>query len=270
MINKNYTLHIFATGALFTLGNAIMVSSQFGVVNVVLSIVMPILTILLLKVGKKNKAILTATVVLVFLLAVYGVITTGMDYLRFLTTQQMPKTNTIVLSAIFAAIVIACAAGKTHALYKYSLFIFAILVVIILLFFVGGIKNLEFKYFGTNIFEFSFSAKLVLPLAVLPFFYAKDSISVKPTLCGVLFGALLLFTVVVQSNLTLGTRFDISYSYYHSVGVISFGSLFTRQDGLVWFVFFATALVRSIVCAKVIFNIARFFFSGNIYKQKPL
>ncbi len=257
MIKKKYTLHIFATGVLFTLGNTIMINSQFGIINSALTLIIPLLAVLLLKIGKKNKAVLVVTTISIFLFAVYGAITAGIDYVLFLTAQQMPKTNLVLLATIFLVIVIIFAARKTHAIYKYNLFVFAISVAMILLCFIGGIKNLELNFFDANLFDFSFSAKLVLPMAILPFLNVDDNLSVKPTLYGVLAGIMLLFIAVVQSNLTLGTHFNTSYSYYHSVSVISFGSLFIRQDGFIWFVFFVTTLVRAVICTKVIFNIVR-------------
>jgi len=64
-------------------------------------------------------------------------------------------------------------------------------------------------------------------------------------------GFLILLITAVQSVLILGNSGGYEFSYLYAVSVFSSGNLFSRLDGFVYFLFFATVTVKIAVCAKL-------------------
>ncbi len=260
MTTTKYAPHIVATSALFTLGNAIVLMPMLNFFGVGISFILSLLIVwfvsFLLKSAQKNKVVSLCTTLVICIAAIYGAATTFLDYVRFLKSEQMPQTSIILLAITFAAIVVIFAKSKIHAIYKYSLFVFVVLVAIMLLSFMGGFKFFEYKNLNTD--KYIFSAKEYIrffsSIIVLSIVFKNDNQSIKPTICGVSVGFLFVFIALFQSVLTLGANADAVYPYLKSVGVISSGSLFTRLDGAVWFLFFVTSLIKIAVCIKVVKN----------------
>ncbi len=254
MTIKKHASHIAAMSVLFTLGNTIILMPGFNLINPVIALAIVLLMGALLKMGTKNKAAFLCAAVVGFLSAMYGAVTTFFDYINFLKTEQLPQKSGIFMAIVFAAIVLIFATRKVGAIYKYCLFVSVIAIAIILLCFLSGIKNFDHKFLDLKLFEISFSLQDSLPLAALLFLCKNETKFIKPTLFGVAAGFLLLFISALQTGLTFWINNDVAHPYLKAVSVISSGSLFTRLDGLVWFLFFITALVKISICVKVIFE----------------
>ena len=69
---------------------------------------------------------------------------------------------------------------------------------------------------------------------------------------GVSTGFALILVTSLQTALTIGVDSGVLYPYLKSVGVISSGSLFTRLDGLVYYLFFTTSLLKIVIGISVI------------------
>lgn len=276
MTTKNYKPHIFALSALFTLGNTIITLSGLSVCEAILLPGVLMITLLvstgLKSVAHKNPRVAFLINIMVGVAALYGAVTAIFDYALFLKEQQSPQIGIWLMTIILAVVVVSFVACKKSAVYKYSLFAFFVVVAIIALCFVSGIKNFDLNnikgFFNTNLSNTNVYLKIMIPMFVLPFFISEGTCQ-KMVFLGVLSGAFVLFAVTLQTLLTLGEAFDTPFAYLKAVGIISVGSLFTRLDGLVWFVFFVTAIIRGIICAKIAVYSVKLSVV-DIYKQKSL
>lgn len=267
MKEKNYTPHIFSLCALLVLGNAVIIMPVYknggflsAFLSVGLSFVLLFLTNLLIKLGSKNKPILYVATALICVAAIYSAIVTFVDYIGFLTLVQMPQTNGVLLSAVWLGVVIFLVVSDVTAIYKYSLFVLVIATIFLMICFIGGIKTFDFTFFKTNFLKINFSLSDFLrcfsSLSVIPLF-VSDELKYTPAKAvfgGTATGFLTLILCFTQSVLTLGISNNIAYPYIKAVSVISSGSLFTRLDGLVYFVFFTAALTKITICIKTVMS----------------
>lgn len=266
MTQKEYAPHIFSLCALSVLGNA-LISMPFyknaGFFSLLISAIISLLLIILisaiLKYEKNNKFIAFGVKFIVCATAIYGAAVTFFDYVRFLKSVQMPQTNVILLAVVLFGIVAFLLLCSFSAIFKYCLFVSVIAAVLIIICFVGGIRSFDFSMLKSDFLKFNFSLKDFLwcfsSLAVIPFFISLKlkSTPTKPMFLGTMAGFLILLLCLAQINLTLGATPDISYPYQKAVSVISTGSLFSRLDGFVYFLFFITAIVKIAICAKTFY-----------------
>ncbi len=262
MKTKQYSPHIFSLCALFVLGNAVIsmpVSSSVGwflIFSIALSFVLMFFIKMLIILSAQSKIIFYITAIVVGISAIYGATTAFLDYIKFLKAVQMPQASMVLLSAVLLGVVIAFLSSRITAVYKYSLFVAVIGAVVIAICFLGAIKSFDFSLLKTIFKKPDFAVKDFLrwfsPVVVLPFLTKCQGRSVKPIFSGVMLGFTALLLCLSQATLTLGNVADVAYPYLKAVGVISSGSLFTRLDGLVYFLFFVTSLIKMAICIKVV------------------
>lgn len=262
MKTKKYSPHIFSLCALFVLGNAVIsmpVSSGVGwflIFSITLSLVLMFFIKMLIILSAQSKIIFYITAIVVGVAAIYGATTAFWDYIKFLKAVQMPQASITLLSAVLLGVVIAFLSSRITAVYKYSLFVAIIGAVVIVICFLGAIKSFDFSLLKTIFKRPDFEVKDFLrwfsSVVVLLFLANSQERSVKPIFCGVALGFTALLLCLSQATLTLGNATDVTYPYLKAVGVISSGSLFTRLDGLVYFLFFVTSLIKMAICIKVI------------------
>ena len=268
MTKANYIPHIFALSVLFTLGNAIISPPEFGIINLVLTLIISLVVVCFFGRLKFCQNIIALVA------AICGVTTTAIDYIQFLKQEQMSNTSIVLLVAVFGIVISFLGIIKPRAIYKYSLFAFLIVTVILALCLVAGRTNFEYTNLTESIKNTNVSLNkifaLCLPLVALSSFTSNENSRQKPLLFGVMTGVLLLFITMLQSVLTLGNVSN--FPYLKAVSTISVGSLFTRLDGLVWFVFFVTSVIKTVVCVKVIESAFKRvkIKPSDIYKQKTL
>lgn len=259
MQTQEYRLHITTLAALFTLGNAVVLTPMLTAKNLSLLIIVFLAVMFfsafLQRNRLKNKKLFYLLEVMAFVTAVYGAATAFLDYIRFLKSDQMPHTSYPLLIIITAAIVLVLSSAKTHALYKYCLLAFLIVVTIVAVCFVGGIKFFDGKnlieVFACNKGDTREVLRVLAPIIVLPFFYPREKGVKKLTAVGVAAAILILLATMLQAGLVLGCDTNVTYAYLRSVSIISVGSLFTRLDGIVWFLFFVTSTIKCAVCIKI-------------------
>lgn len=265
MESTHYTPHIFSFCALSVLGNAVISMPfykrggfLFVLISAVLSLVLILLTTLLTNQSSKSNAVFYVTATVVSAAAVYGAVITFSDYIRFLKTVQMPPTSVYLLSAVLVLVIVFFVLNSTSAIYKYSLLVSVIGATMIVICFVGGIKNFDFSGFKESFLNPNFNIKDFLrcfsSLAVIPFFVSlklKKSYT-NPLVLGTAAGFFVLALCLAQSVFTLGFASNIPYPYLNAVSVISSGSLFTRLDGFAYFIFFAAAIIKIVLCIKAV------------------
>lgn len=262
MQTKKCTPHILAFSAMFVLGNA-LISMSVNLLNIyslifsgIVSLALIFAARLLINWGRKNKIISYILTAFVSVLAVWGAVTTFYDFINFLKSEQLPQAKIVLLSAVFIGVIVVFAKSSDLAFYKYSLLVAIIGGVFTAVCFIGGIRNFEFSLFksifATPHFSTAPFVKFFLPIMLLHVFTHSGDKPTKPIAIGVVIGFFALFLCVIQVILTLGDTADISYPYLKAVSVISSGSLFTRLDGFVYFLFFVTALIKITVCIKAV------------------
>lgn len=260
--------HISAFSAMFVLGNAVIsmplntFNIYFLILSGIISLALIFIAKLLMNTGKKNKIMFYVISTFVSILALWGAATTFLDFINFLKSEQLPQISVVLLSVVLAGVIIVFVRSNNWAFYKYSLLTAIIGVISIAICFISGIKNFNFQLsgviFSTSLSSISSFVKFFLPTMLLPFFINTDKESTNTIFFGVAAGFLMLLVCMVQAALTLGGSTDMPYPYLKSISVISLGSLFTRLDGLVYFLFFVTALIKITICLKVI---KKFIFS---------
>ncbi len=257
-MTKNYSPHIFAFCALFILGNAVITPTIYNLsfISIFISVfvvsVLLLLLGLILKASKNHKVLFFTISSLICAVAIYGAVTTFADYILFLKSAQMPRTNIYLLSTTLLGVIVFFCTCSISAVYKYSLFTAIICAFIIIICALGGIESFNFTAIKPQNTNIPHCIKSFLPIAVLPLFAQFKSQKLKPIFYGAVTGFLALIVCFFQSYLTLGETQGINYPYLKAVSVISSGSLFTRLDGLVYFLFFVTTLVKSVVCVKTV------------------
>lgn len=261
MKTKKYEPHIFAFSAMFVLGNAIismpikMLNIYFLIFSGIISFVLIFFTKLMISLGQKSKMTFYVIAVFVLVLAIWGAVTAFLDFIIFLKSEQLPQANVVLMSMVLAGLIVTFVRSSDWAFYKYSLLVAIVGAVFVAVCFMGGIGSFDFSLskfiFAVPNFSLASFVKLFLPIMLLPFVADTQDKSIKPIVSGAAVGFAILLVCAVQVSLTIGNTKGISYSYLKAVSVISSGSLFTRLDGLVYFLFFVTAVIKITVCVKV-------------------
>ena len=267
METQKYQPHIFAICSLFVLGNAVITMPfyksksifLFVLISLVFSLFIICITSLLLNLSTKSKFIFYITAAAVSAAAIHGAVSTVIDYLGFIKSVQLPQTSIFLSGAAIILTVVAFLFVKSGAIYKYGLLVALISGVFILIVFISGLKSFDFSILKTALNKTDISVKELFycfsSCAVLPafvFLTNDKSLWLKYTLGGTATGFSALTICAAQSIFTLGNAMDISYPYIKAVSIISSGSLFTRIDGFVYFVFFSSAIIKITVCIWVL------------------
>lgn len=260
-MTKKYSPHIFALCALFVMGNTVFSHHFYKTgllsffVSSALLFLLAFLSLAFLKLGIKNKVVFYISAIGICVFAIYGAVTSATDFVNLLKSTILQNTSPFLLWAIVLCVVVCFAFASSVALYKYCLFVSVICGVIIAICFIGGIKIFDFSAFMVltkPVLEIKRSLGCFLPVVVLPFFIDDKSYNFKPAFYGIGAGVFATILCLFQSVFTFGTIEGVSYPYLMAVGVISSGSLFTRLDGLVYFLFFVTSIVKTVVCVKTL------------------
>lgn len=264
----NYSPHAFSLFALFVCGNAIITLPFYNthrpfaclLISAVISFLFVFVSTLIINLSQKNAFAFITVAAIVGGLSLYSGAMAFYDYLRFVSQVQLPQTNILFLAVVMVVMIVIFATSPVSAIYKYCLLVGTISAVMIILMLLGGIKHFDFLQPAANdntvylsdwskIF-FRYFASLPVPLLFV--LLTNNTTGIRVPLGGVVMVFLIIAIVCMQSIFTLGSKGNYAYPYISAVGVISSGSLFTRYDGLVYFVFFATAITKLGVCAKTI------------------
>ncbi len=258
-MTKKYSAHIFAICALFVLGNTIVTIPfyKLGILSLTLTVifltVLLLVVELLLKAAKKNKIVFYVTSIAICVIAVFGAIDTILALVDFLKAVMLPKTNAVLLMIPILLIVFAFLASSNDAVCKFGLIVSLICGLVIAVCFIGGIKIFDFsavKQISQSELKAGQIIMMLLPAAVLPIFAREENCNIKIAMGGTVTGVAVLCLCFCQIVFTLGGHSNVEFPYLKAVSVISSGSLFTRLDGLVYFLFYVTCLIKITVCIK--------------------
>lgn len=291
MNNQNYKSHIFAILLLFVMGNTVVTlpfsRQQNGLLVLLLSAVFclfftlvaaPVLNYAFSPFGQKSairKTVSYIAAILAIGAAVYGAVMAFYDYNLFLKSVQLPWTSRVLTAVVAAALIFVFAKSPDSAVLKFCLLFAAITAVMVIVLFAISIKMfdpevLDFKFdFSGSAVRAAFMcfvkqfAPIIAPLAFVV--VTNQHVYIVNVVSGTAAGLVGIALCAVQSMLVLGgMSAQYEFPYLYAVSAFSAGELFIRQDGFVYFIFFATAITKTALCVKTVLVILKSFFK----KQK--
>lgn len=263
MKSTSYNLHICSLCAMIVLGNTITAPSfsKFGflfILTLIISyfVLLTLSTYIVNFTSKSKKSLLFVTS-FVCLAALCGLIITTYNFIKFLTDVPLVQNNPISLLLLFITVIVVFVSSGKSAIYKYCLLVFLICFLIIVMCFLLGIKHFNLNEINPWLENYRYNLwdcwGNICTTVILPFFiFTNTKTNKKPLYIGIAIGFALLFACSLQSTLTLGFAPNIDHPYIKAVGIISSGGLFTRLDGLVYFLVFTSSLINASICIKTI------------------
>ncbi|MBO4468047.1 MAG: hypothetical protein J5766_01970, partial [Clostridia bacterium] len=99
------------------------------------------------------------------------------------------------------------------------------------------------------------------------FYFKKPSL--KTEIVGISVGMALLCVCFLSGILTFSPTVaaEMKDAYSKSISVISVGELFTRMEGVAYFIFFFSALIKTVVAA---FSVKAILFTMGIKKSREI
>lgn len=276
MEKHSYKIHTIAYVALFTAGNAAIMQPFYGKSNflavflltALFSFLFALLSVAVINFAFKEidslfrktlRYIITAAAVLA---AIYGAFSTALDYATFLGKAQLPQMHTALITVAILGFVAVFIKASHTAILKYCLFMAALSAAFVILLFGVSVKMFDFDAVAFDmslsgsdcVLSFKYFLKYFSPVLAAVLFVALANKKAKTAdICGGLsMGFLILLITTIQSVFVLGNSGGYEFSYLYAVSVFSSGSLFSRLDGFVYFLFFATVTVKIAVCAKLL------------------
>ena len=256
---QKYFLHAFSISVLFTLGNTILTLPFYvgGFWQLIISSVITFTVVLFISrfmcTSLKNNIIY---ILVVFLLGTFSIFACFYDFINFLKTVGLPRTNIFLLVFALVFMVLFLSLSNSKAIYKYSLFVSVIVFSLFAVCFIAGIKNYDLKnisvIFSAPRFSLNVFLNLTLPVVMLPIWIKQNVNSLKPVFLGIITSYAFILICLCQVVFTLGYINAVNFPFLRAVGVISSSVLFTRLDGAIYFIFFVTTIIKITVCIKAI------------------
>ncbi len=280
MEEARFGRHFVCLTALFILGESVIGlpynnSGGYSVLAFIAAAALGFLVLaagfLLLKFACRFKA---AAAFLYLAAAVYALYLSGAafkEFLLFAAKILLPSTPRFFVAAIFIIVCAYLALKSREILLKLSVLAFPIAAVGIILFFFLSFKDFNTEWLIINrlpdIKEFlrdgaPMALNVSLPFLLLPVLgeYFLPNKRKRAAFSGGVTGILLLALCFFDSILLFGTSLAArcEFPLYSAVSTVTVGPLFTRMDGIVFCLYFLTALIKTSVCLKIcVFSMKR-------------
>ncbi len=259
-----YNKHFLMLSILFTLGNACIISpsknaDEFNYLGFLTACVVALFVCLCTCFLPINKI----TVFPIWTLAIYCFFDAFLTFIRFISANLLPESPNAFIIAPFGIILIYVGFQKTDTLFKFSLICGVFSIFVIAFFFFSTAK--DFKLHNIYIYELPDGAdlwrqtlsyiKILVPSSALLAIFARgEKIGKRTTIAGLGIGLFCFGLCILNSVLLFGIKLSgvLDYPYSSAGSVVTFGYLFTRLDGFLYFVYLAT---NSVKCAVAIFVI---------------
>ncbi len=261
---NNFKKHYLCLALLFILGNAIIIfppknADKYNFLAFLLSGLVSVLAFLFGRKIKINKA----TVFGIILLAMYCIFDAFIAFIQFIRYDLLGKTAPFLIVLSFILVLIYISFQKTNMLYKFSLLAGILSLLVVLVFFLSTLK--EFEIENIIIREFPNLKALLqqflpylkgfsLPMILLGLFSEQENIKASIGVFGVVLGLVVFMICLLNTVLLFGIEFSglLDYPYASAGSTVTFGNLFTRLDGLIYFVYLTTCIVKCLVGVLVI------------------
>ncbi len=260
----NFSKHFLGLSVIFILGNAIIVAPQKNAnrYNFLGFLIACLISIAIYFICLNIK-INSVTNVFIVLLSAYCIGEAFVTFIGFIKNDLLNETRPFLIALPLLVILIFIAFQKTSTLFKFSLISGLISLLVILFFFFSTLKDFNIQ----NIFirkipslstfykqTLPYIKNIVLPSISLAFFAKQEKIKKTVSLYGLLLGLTIFGICILNSVLLFGIEFSgrLDYPYASTGSTVTFGNLFSRMDGFLYFVYLASCVVK---CSVAIFLI---------------
>lgn len=186
-------------------------------------------------------------------------------FVGFVGDIMLPHTAKILVAALFFVAAILPSVGDKGIVMKFSLFAFLITAAVVVFFLAASLSELRLE----NVSLLRFPEPMGVVKQALPYFlrltaalaiiYIYVGVFFKKeknraAICGAVVGCAVLGLCLVNVLLLFGAPLaaELDYPYTSAVSTVSLGELFTRMDGLSYFVYFAAQTVQTAICVSLI------------------
>ena len=266
-----YNKHIASLAAIFVLGDAVIVlpSSDSGDYPLLGFIAGAIAAVLLYFASSFITNRLIEKSPLFIFAAAYAFYNAGVSFIRYTDFADkilLPETSKLLIAAAFILAAVYLATRRQEVILKLALIAVIISAAAILIFFL--LSSTDFKAENIALHEMPglkglinsskpYFLNIALPTLLIPVYsrlFADEKRVCAPFL-GLTAGLALNLICLLESLLLFGAPFaeKLSFPLAAAVSTVTVGSLFTRMDGIVYCLFFVTALVKTAVCMKLAF-----------------
>lgn len=265
-MSEFYKKHFLGLSALFVLGNTVITApktnaDQFNFLGFLVAGIISLAVYFLVYLLPFNRI----TAVMGCLLALFCIGDAGISFIRFIHNNLLPETKPFFIVLPFILVLTFIAFKTNEMLFKFSVVSFLPVVAVILFFFFATLKDFNIK----NIFIYElpnlevfykqtlpYIKSIALPSALLAFFSKTSGFKKGVSVSGFAIGFVLLGITILNSVLLFGIEFSgvLDYPYSSAGSTVTFGNLFTRMDGFLYFVYLASCIVK---CGVGIFAIKK-------------
>ena len=283
-MNKiTYFSHTVALSAIFIIGSAVINlpvrgSNEFSFLGFMITAVLLVgvywlFSAVLNKINVNEKSKVIAKVLYsVFILsagvfALFCLAETFLSITQFVSKIILLQTSKFFIVLIFAVVIVFFALKSKECILKFSLITFVLITAVIVFFFIAAMDKYELR----NIYVFKLprfneiltqmKPYLINPLShsiILPIYLKLEWGKTKGEsgVLGAVIGCVLLGFCVLSPILLFGAGVsgELQFPFASAVSTVTVGRLFTRLDGVAYFVYFVTSLIKSSVLTKVAFK----------------
>ncbi len=264
--SNSYSKHFVALTALLILGNGVITAPQKNADNynflgflIACGIAVAVYFICtFLPVTK-------VTAIGIWLLAFYCIADAFITFIRFISENLLPDTKPYLIAVPFVLILLYIGFQKEQMLFKFSLISYFVTAAVILFFFFATAKDFNVSNIFINRLPslenllgqlVPYLKSLVLPAALLAVFARLNNMKKTVSVLGLSLGFLSFGLCILNSVLLFGIELSgvLDYPYSSAGSTVTFGNLFTRMDGFLYFVYLASCIVK---CGVGIFVIKK-------------
>ncbi len=262
--NNFLNKHFVCLSALFVLGNGVITApsqnaNEYNFLSFLLCSVFAVIVTVIGFLIPLNKL----TALFFVLLSFYCIGDAFITFVKFIKSNLLPTTPSFLIVLSFAVILIYAAFKQVSLLLKLSLLCFLGVLGVILLFFLATLKDFNVK----NIFIYEipnfntvfkqmlpYLKTITLPSVLLPILARAEGVKKGANIIGLSLGCLLFGVCILNSVLLFGFPFaaQLPYPYSAAGSTVTFGNLFTRMDGLLYFVYLVSSFVKCVVGIEII------------------
>ena len=263
-IKKGYTAHFILLSLLFVLGNACItapakIADEYNFLAFLAAFVITVAAGFCAYFIPVNKI----TLLPIWLLGLYCTADAFITFAVFIGQNLLPNSPRFLIILPLAVLLGYMAFLKGNAILKFSLISGVFSLAVIVFFFCSTAKNFNIK----NIFIYSlpnatnfceqiipYFKSLLLPALLLAIFARLEDMKKSALITGLSLGLLCFGLCILNSVLLFGIKLSsaLDYPYSAAGSVVTYGYLFTRLDGFLYFVYLATTVVKCAVGILVI------------------
>lgn len=198
--------------------------------------------------------------------SLYGAGASFKEFLVFVDRILLPDTPRFFIAVIFAVVTAYLTLRKSSVLLKLSVIFFIFSAAGIILFFLLSVKDFSVQWLHLNRFPglktvlketAPMLIRVSMPFLLVPFaaeYFIRDN-GKKYVFSGAAAGLALLAMCFADCIFLFGPQLSArcEFPLASAVSTVTVGPLFTRMDGLVYCLYFDSALIKTAFCLKICF-----------------